>query len=271
MTRQGKIMLWGVGVTLLVAIGALWALGHVGPDITAIKAELEMRIEELNKIAPEEAIRLDDLAEELLENEEYKQHAKALWLKVERLHKPIHDAAQLERAALKEVPPFLARSKDVSKVSRADLELLIGEARAHVNNYGTTRFAEPLRKRLAELTAKLESMPKPVTAPEIPEQNRKVQEALRAGRFSDAWDLVEEFMKRPGAREFGNQIDPSLDSIKSKAAAAARTLFEKIKRLMDGGDKAAALQVVERSAPDFRRFKDEAEKLETLRRQLTPR
>src|SRR5438874_4165071 len=109
MTKQGKAMLWGVGVTLAGAIGVLWALGNVGPDPTAIKAELEMRTEELHKIPQEEAVRRDALAEELLANEEYKTHAKALWLKMERIHRPIHDAAQLERAASKEVPPFLAR------------------------------------------------------------------------------------------------------------------------------------------------------------------
>src|SRR5205807_1161681 len=112
----------------------LWALGNVGPDPTAIKTELEMRTVELHKIPQEEAVRRDALAEELLANEEYKTHAKALWLKMERIHRPIHDAAQLERAAAKEVPPFLARSKDTSALERDDHKLLIGEARSLINN-----------------------------------------------------------------------------------------------------------------------------------------
>jgi hypothetical protein len=271
MTRQGKIMLWGVAVTLVIAIGALWALGHVGPDPTAIKAELEMRIEELNRIPPEEAIRRDTLAHELRDTQDYKDHAKALWLKVERLHRSIHDAAELERAATKEVPAFLARSKDLSKVTRADLELLIGEARTLVNNYGATRFGDPLRKRQGELAAKLESMPKPVRAPEVPELNRKVKDALRAGRFSDALELVEDFLKRPGALEYITQIDSSADAIRAKAAAVAPGIKQSIRDSLDRKDGDAARQLLDRAELDYRRFPKDTEDFAALRRKLTPR
>lgn len=267
-------MLWGVCVTLLIAIGALWALGRVGPDPTAIKAELEMRLEELNKIPPEEAMRRDALAHQLLAEESYQEHAKALRLKLERIHRPIHDLAMLEQAALKEVPAFLARSKDVSKVNRADLELLIGEARVHVNNYGTTRFGDPLRKRLAELTARLESMlksmPKPVTAPDVVELNHKSKAALRTGRFSDALDLIEEFLKRPGAQEYLKQIDPSAEKVKKDAATAFVGIRDNIRGLIDRSDPDAARQLLDRAESDFRRFPTELAEFATLRRRLKP-
>jgi len=261
-------MLCGVGITLVLAIGALWALNHVGPDPTAIKTELEMRIEELNKIPIEEAIRRDALAHELMDNMEYKTYAKALWLKVERIHRPIHDAAQLERAATKEVPPFLARSKDVSKIARADLELLIAEARSLVNSHGATRFGGALRKRQVELAAKLESMPKPVTAPEVPELNQKVKSMLRAGRFSDALDLMEEFLKRPN--EYAKQIDPSAETVKAKAAAAAPGIKLDIQKLLDRKDEDAARQLLYRAETDYRRFPRDLEEFAALRRKLKP-
>jgi hypothetical protein len=221
-TKRGRTIFWGVGLALISTIGALCAIKTLDYDPDAIKAELEARIEELNKIPAEEAIRKERFAAELLENELYKKYAKALWLKVERAHRALHAAAQLERAAQKEIPPFLARSKDLTGIQRADLQMLIGEAASLLGNYGSTRFGDALRRRQAELTAKLESMPKPVTALDVVELNRIVKQALAAGRAADAIVLIEEFLRRPGALEYRDRIDPSPKSIREKIEADRR-------------------------------------------------
>jgi len=271
MSMRGRSIVWGVCVLLVGTIGVLWAITTIDVDPEKVKAEFQTKIDELNRIPDQEAIRKDAFALELLDNENYKKYAKALWLKVERAERSLKEAAQLERAAAKEVPPFLARSKDLSKIERSELELLIGEARVHIANYGATRYGEALRKRLAELTAKLESLPKLVTPPDFMELIRKVTIAQHEGRYSDAMDLIDELLKRPGAQEYAKKIETMQESLRTKAAAAALQILQKAQGLLDRGDKTAALQVLDRSASDFRRFRKETESFDALRRKITLR
>lgn len=222
MGTRGRAVVWGVGLTLVGAIGILWALNGRGPDPDQIKAELAVRIDELNKIPTPEAVRRDALAEELLNEERYQNHAKALWLKLDRAHRAIHAEAQAERAARKEIPPFLARCKALSSVDPAVLHALYDELRAHLDNYGTTRFGADLRKIEAELKARLEALPKPVTALDVMELNRKTRALMAVSLFDEALRLIEEFMRKPGAREVADRIDPSAKAIREKADAARR-------------------------------------------------
>ena len=271
MATRGRSLVWSTGLILVGAIGVLGAINAAGPKPEEIKAQLEARIEELNKIPAQEAVPKDALAEELLANEEYKEHAKALWLKVERAHRPLHDAAQLDRAAQKEVVPYLARSKDFSRLDREDLKLEIGEGRTLIDTYGRTRFGEALRKRLEDLAAKLESLPKPVEPQEILDLQRKVMKALSEGHFSAAMDLITELQKRPGALDYKGKIEPLIASIRSKAAAAAGAMLERVQMLLARREKAAALDKLDRAAPDFRGFAKETAEIEALRRTITSR
>jgi hypothetical protein len=270
-SKRGRSIVWLVGLILLGAIGVLWGISISGRTPAEIKAELEAKIEALNKIPAEEAVRKDALAEEMMDNEEYKNHAKALWLKLERAHRSLHDAAQLEKAAAKEVPPFLARSKEFSKLLHEDLKILIGEARTLINNYGSTRFGDPLRKRMDELTAALDSLPKPVTAREFLDLSGKVTMAQKQGHFSDAIALIEDFMKRPGAKEYATQAAGLTETTNTKAGSAADAMLEKARMYFGRKDRASALSLLERSEPDFRRFPNVMSAIEALRRTIKSR
>jgi hypothetical protein len=269
MAMRGRSIVWVVGLILLGAIGVLWGLNQMGPKPDEIKADFGTKIEALNKIPDEEPVRKDALAEEYLANEEYKQYAKALWLKLEKAHRSLHDAAQLDRAAQKEVPPFLARSKDLSKANHEDLKLLIGEATSLINNYGASRFGEPLRKRLDELTAKLESLPKQVTALDFLDLSGKVTLEQKQWHFSGVMDLIDEFLKRPGCKVY--DVNKLIEETKAKAAAAADDLLARAEGLSARGDKKMALDLLDRATPDFRRIPKEADRIAALQRRIKPR
>ena len=272
MAKRRTTIIWATCLILVAAIGVLWAIGRIGPDPAAIKAELEARIEELNKIPAEEAIRKDALAEEHLANDLYKQYAKALWLKLERAHRSIHDAALLERAAAKEVPPFLARCKDLSKVERAELQMLIGEARSLLDNYGATRYADALRKTRLALDERFAALPPLVTAQDVIELTRKVQQALTEGHFSGAQDLIKDFQKRPGAPEYQAKVEIQQESLRQKAATAVIAVVVKANQMADRGDRPGAVELLERSLPDFKGLQKETDALDSQRRKfLTPR
>jgi hypothetical protein len=267
--KRERSIVWLVALILLGAIGALWAykINDIDPD--AVKAEFAARIDELNRMPDERIVQKDALALEYLANEQYKRYAKALWLKLERAEKSFHDAAQLDRAAQKEVPPFLARSKGFSSTNHEDFKLLIGEARTLISTYGATRFGDPLRKRLDELTAKLEVLPKPASPFDFVELSREVATAQAQGRFSDALDRIDAFMKRPNAKEYAAKAALLTESTRSKAGTAADSVVEKAKLLYVRGDRSTALQLLDRTQPDFRRFPKETAALEEVRRTVT--
>jgi hypothetical protein len=114
-------------------------------------------------------------------------------------------------------------------------------------------------------------MPQPVKAVDFAELSRKVLFAQNEGRFSGALDLIDEFKKRPGAAEYARKLEDLVATTGSKATAGAAAALRKSQDLLDRSDKTAALQVLDRSASDFRRFPKETTLLEAQRRKITPR
>jgi hypothetical protein len=266
-TRRQIVLSISIGLVLITTIGILGILYVTRFDPATVKAELEQKIEELHRIPAEEAIRKDAFAEVLLANASYKEHARALYLKVERARPRLHDAAQLEREALKVVPAYLARCKDLGKIPPADLQLLFDEARSHIDNFGSTRYGPALRKAQSELKAKLESAPRSASPQEVVELSRKVYQTVAEGHYSSALDLIAEFMKRPGARDYESKVQPLRIMIAQKALSAAEALLDKARGLVKGGEKELAAHLIDRSMPDFKGMK-EAGALETCRRTI---
>lgn len=204
--RQTVIAL-GAGAILVVAIGVLWAVSNAGPKPEDIRAELEGEIAALNAIPDTDPIRKEAFARKLTENESYRKYALSILVKVERALPKLRDAAKLERAALKAVPPFLTRSKDVSRLSTADLQQMADEARALLADYGATRHGEALRAAHKRLLDQLAADP-PCTSTDVLHLGIAVQKALDKDKVDDARQLLEDFVKkRRGADQFKSQID----------------------------------------------------------------
>jgi len=92
--RKQRVLFSALGLGPALVIGGLIVFNAIGPDPAAIKADLEKKMAELDALPPEKITAKDARAEELLAVEEYAQHAKALRLKLERLHAGLHEAAQ---------------------------------------------------------------------------------------------------------------------------------------------------------------------------------
>jgi len=239
------------GAILAVAIGILGLLHATAFDPATVKAELERRIAELNAIPETDAIRKDGLAEELLANESYRQHARALYLKVERAHPKLHESAQLERAAQKEVPPFLAQCRDLSKVPPDELSRLWDECRSLLRNYDGTRYGKNLREARDRIQAAVEAQVR-CTAKDVVDLQAEILKQVSAGRFALAWRLVDEFEKKySNAGEFAGKLQPLRHSILQKAHAA------KEKMLAEATSPEARRMVQERlDGPDFKGLPD---------------
>lgn len=236
------------GAILAAAIGILGVLHATAFDPADVQAELEVRIAELNAIPDTEPVRKDAFAEKLLADESYRTHARALYAKIERAHPKLHEAAQVDRAAQKEVLPFLARCKDLAKIPKAELPDLLSEARSLLSKYPTTRFGDLLRANVQALQQAVDAIPR-VSPQDVMTLSRDVKKWTHEGRYAAAYAAVKEFQKKADhAVEFHAQLGDLLRTILRQAEAEIVKL-----RNEATASEGARQRVVERlEGPDFK-------------------
>lgn len=241
--RRQTVLGLTIGLILVVAISglAMYHRSKIDPD--AVKKEFEAKIAALDQIPGAEIARKDQAAEELLAVELYKEHAKALWLKLERTHRSLHDAAQLDRAAQKDVASFLSRSK----ASGGDVRTLEAEARSLILSYGGTRFGRALRDEQARLQSLLESM-RGFGAPDYLNLVRDLRKAEQDGHFAAAMALIDAAVKQcADPREYEQKFTELREEVKRKAEAGASKVLVQIL----GRPRPDAIERIETALPDY--------------------
>ena len=193
--RRQNVIALTAGATLAVAIAVLAAVKNNEPDPEMFRVELLKRIEELDRIPAVDAIRKDAMAEELLRNENYRKHALSSLVKLERAHPKLHEAANQERAAAKEVPNFLARTKDLARVPPDELDALQGEVRSLLRNYGTTRYGDELRRVEQELKVRCDMIIR-CTAKDVVDLSVEVLKLAQEGHYAQGYRMVSDFERK---------------------------------------------------------------------------
>lgn len=260
------VLTLSAGAILAVAIGILSLAVSLKDDPARMKAEFQQRLDQLDRCSERDPIRKDLMAEELLAEDSYKEHVKPLYLRLERAHPKLHESAQRERAAQRDLPPFLGRCSALQSMTAAELGLLHDEARALLDRYGGTGHEAALREALQRISERIDGATR-VAASDVIRLQRDVRQAAAGGRFSSAMDLTATFLKQPAGQEYAVQVRELEESVRKMAAAAARALMENGRVLLDRGDKAGALQLIDRALPEFKGLR-EAVPLEALRRSI---
>jgi DNA-directed RNA polymerase subunit H (RpoH/RPB5) len=193
--RRQTVIAVTAGALIALALGVLGILHATAFDPETVRVEAQSRYDQLNRIPENDPIAREALAKELLANEQYREHAKGILLKIERAYPKVHEAATLERTARREVPPFLAKCKDLRRVPLDELDALHGEGRSLLRNYGTTRYGDELRKVVDELKVRCGMIPR-CTANDVVALSGEVQRLLKEGKEADAEDRIREFVKK---------------------------------------------------------------------------
>jgi len=282
----GKAKMAGAifGLLLVGAITVLGILRAASADPDQIKAELAQEILTLNRIPPGEAIRKDEKAEEILASEEYRKYGAGIYLRLEKVHSGLHEAAELERSAQKVVPRFLARCADPEKVPPKELPTLADEARAHLGNYGGTRFGPPLRERLRKIEdlSTRKAGPGPATADgKVPAEGgtsgaellvraqHEVGEALRTESYSRALEIIDRFQKRTDDDDLRRRAKELREIVLRKARKASQALLERARVLAREGQPGEAIRLLDSALPNYKGLPESAA-LEVTRRKLGP-
>jgi hypothetical protein len=221
MAERRRRVFWITAGTLVVAIGGLLVAKALAFDPKDVQDELKARLAEYQRLPEDDFLKRDVFLHELLDNPSYQEHAKALYRDIERIHAKIHERAMLELEAKKTVAPFLARCKDLARLSPEEVRLLDDESRSHLLNYGSTRQGAPLRDVQTQLKALLEKQVR-IEPKEILALQKDVIKLTDAGRFKEASELIANFRKRAGSNDYDRQLRDLEAMVARKGAAAVK-------------------------------------------------
>lgn len=221
MTGRRHRLFWVCAAILLLAIGGLVVANVLTFNPKTVQEELEKKLAEYRALPEDDALKRDAFLHDLLGNESYQTHAKALYRDVERAHGKVHGPAELELEAKKTVLPFLARCRDLSRLPSEEIRLLYDESRSHLANYGSTRQGPPLREVQGKLKELLEKQDK-IDPKEIVELQKAVLKACDAGKFQEASALIDAFRKRPGSVDYAAKIRELQEMVARRSATAVK-------------------------------------------------
>ncbi|RPH43680.1 MAG: hypothetical protein EHM91_08595 [Planctomycetota bacterium] len=245
--RQTVIALTS-GALIAVALGVLGILHATAFDPETVRVEAQSRYDQLNRIPENDPIAREALAKELLANEQYREHAKGIIGKIDRAYPKIHEAANLERAARKEVPPFLARCKELSRVPPDELDALLGEGRSLLRNYGPTRVGDELRKVVDDLKVRCVAIIRCIPETVVTLQ-RDILKLVKEGHCAQAYAMVGEFEKKYiNAADFESRLHETRQAVLRKAEAEVAKILAEGRTSEEARKK--ALQRLE--GPDFK-------------------
>lgn len=230
-------------------VGILGAIRASGPDRDAIRDALTQEMAALDAL---DVVRKDRRIEELMAVEDHQTHARALWLKLERMHGPAHQAAKAEEAARRAVPPFLARTANLDQVPAADLQALDDEARALQNEHGSGRSGPALADVRARIAAR--------RAPSCGDLDhfRLLQTAQKnrlEGRYATALSTLDAAPgKHPSCAGFLVRVRQEREGLQQSASKAAEKILDQARKDRGDGRKAEAVAALEKALPDFKGF-----------------
>ncbi|HVR85780.1 MAG TPA: hypothetical protein VMU54_15790 [Planctomycetota bacterium] len=247
-----------IGLGLAAASGILGVLHASRPDREALRAEFSREIDRAEALPAEDPVKKDRRIEELLAAGEHETHARALWLRLERLHGPAHRAAQADEAARRSVPPFLARCSALDGKTPAELRSLDDEARSLQDVHGFTRFGTALVEVRGRLSTALAACLQSCNELEHFHLLQDIQTDRIAGRFAEAQARLDVALPKHSVCEpFLLRLQNERRTLLASATRAAEVLLEGARKDRGNGQKDEAAQGLERALPNFKGFPEE--------------
>ncbi|HLY10448.1 MAG TPA: hypothetical protein VKW04_14190, partial [Planctomycetota bacterium] len=229
--RRPAVLATSIGLGIAALLGVLGLLHGIAPDDEALRSEVGRSLLEIDAMSATDPGAKDRRLEELLAVEDYKKYARSLWLKLDRMHGPVHQAAQADRAAGKAVPPFLARCSALDGRSPDDLRALEDEARALQNDYGATRFGAALTDARRRIAATLAGAAPACSTLDHFRLEGEIEKDRLAGRFAAAVKrIVEDGAAHPRCGDFGARLRRIEETVRTSATQAAEKLLEHARR-----------------------------------------
>jgi len=259
-----------IGAVLAAVLAVMGVLHAIAPDREALRAELDGEIDRLEARSGKDPVREDRRIEELLEVEEYRRHAPAQRLRLERLHGTVHPAARADEAARRVVPEVLARGAALDGMSIGELRRLDDEVRSLLDRYGSTRFGPALVECRGRLAATMAA-----SAPTCSDLDhfrllQEVEKDRLAGRYAGALSRIAEAAAgHPRCASFQERLRRALADVRESGSQAAGRVLRRAESDRSEGRREEARRSLDRALPEFKGLPEEGRLrslLEDLRR-----
>ena len=267
-TMKGKLVAAGAILGILGLAGIMWAVKASKVDPEEVKKILKKEIESLNKIPKDDFIERDLRFEKILADPQYAKYGGAVRKTVDREHPKVHEAAETQKAADREVKPFLGKvqqAKESPERYDAKAEELYDEARSLGDKYNGTNHGAKLIELKEELKKYLENRKTDSWETSYPRMTVDVQKEKEKGDCVAAMALVDGFGEKYKQKDnppLSEKLKDLRDSIRRHADAHVEKLHREAQKLLDDGKKDEARKLLEAARPGLAGF-PAAEKLKS--------
>lgn len=261
--RPGKSNVAAIAIGAAVVLGAivgviLW-LQSKQIDPEKIKAELTAEIERINTIPADDIVGKDDAVHPLLEKEEYKKYAVELRATLLNLERTVHEAAQLQREADKEVDPFFEKYEAVVRDPerfKSEGQKLFDELRSLRDRFSGTLQEKKLEESYQEVTKLLEGLSEQEKDWEslFIGMRTAAEQSGAKGDFAGALRQVNEFgvaFQEKQKPDLARKLEDVRESLGRQAGLALDKLVKQAKELAKNGRKDDARKLLREAAAGF--------------------
>lgn len=248
--RRTKLLVGGAlaGIALVAALLFLLKGKEIDPE--ELTRELTKAWEKVSKIIDsKDYIKADEESEKLLD-ERYKVCGKP-WQEIKKQHATLHELADREKKARKEVPVFIAKVDRAKEAGTAlkEAQDLFGEAKSLLNSYEETSLGFDLATYRDMIKRWLESQDswqeKYFTV------QGEVEDLAKQRRYKEAFQRLKEFGSRYNDNILGSKLQSERSKHLRKAEAEIDTLFKEVDALVKQGQSGEAKKKLQGELPNF--------------------
>lgn len=242
-----------VAVASIVAIiGILFGIlsGQVDPE--KVKAELKAKIDEIEKLGPDQVIEKHKRLKELQANPAYKVEIcgavrKALDSAEEAARRP----AEIQQKADEDAKPFIEKYPGTSGLDQTKAQNLLDQVSSLIADYLTTTHGPKLEEIKKELLSWLEANTS-TDSPEgaWPEKKRESDRLAKDGDYKRASKIVEDFERQYSGKlssTLQRLVDEQRTSLKNRLRDFIKDRIGKAKEMHERGQTSEAQEVLRKA------------------------
>jgi pSer/pThr/pTyr-binding forkhead associated (FHA) protein len=262
-----------IAVLAILGLGGIISLlyfiwkGQVNPE--EVKKELKEKIIALGKLSDEEIYKKDKVMEELLANPLYKSYALQMYNEISKVHDKVHELAQEQMAADKDVKPFLMKYESLQGQpeklkDKEAINALYDEAKAKADRFSSTAYKPKLDAIVKELKLLLESLGTDSWLKYIYAKRAEWKKLREEHAFAKTLKSINEFgtkWKEASTPDLAASLNEERDNSKRQAVSFADKLGKDAQATADT-DAAGALKQIKDAKPELEGFPEAIEKLD---------
>lgn len=230
-TAKGRMIALAAAIGLVLLGGGLYMISANTVNSEQVKKAAKEQVEAFMKIPETDYLKRLEVAEEILNNQDFIKYAPTEIKPVEKLRIELRKQADLEKQADKVIPRFIDEYKTLKAGPQDEYgrqaERMWDLAGVHYENFKATKYGPQLEEIRTELKEFLEKRGLQTWSTEIAGLFREVQKLIKVNNFSQAMIDVDAFGKKYDEREHA-RLKSMLQEEREKIRDSAKSYVVKL-------------------------------------------